>query len=123
LQQKKAFARVAEFARPNEDPATRFAAYFARCVGSFFRGEFPLAQEIAKTYLRQAEADGRDTEAGTARRLLALVLFYQGDLKAARSFYEHALADFVRGRAKTQRIFANNRAERNFSRFCRFQAV
>jgi hypothetical protein len=28
-----------------------------------------------------------------------------------------------RGRAKTPRIFANNRAERNFSRFFRFQAV
>src|ERR1700747_1133696 len=28
-----------------------------------------------------------------------------------------------RGRAKTQRNFANNRAERNYSRFFRFQAI
>ena len=61
----------------------------------FLRGEFPLAQEIAETFLREAEADGRATEAGAARRLLGHVLFYQGDLKAARSFYERALADFV----------------------------
>jgi predicted ATPase len=92
---RAAFARVAEFARPNENPAARFAGYYAQCLGSVFRGEFALAQEIAQTFLREAEADGRATEAGTARRLLGIVLFYQGDLKAARSFFERALADFV----------------------------
>ena len=92
---RAAFARVAEFAKPNEDPAARFAAYYAQCLGSVFRGEFALAQEIAQTFLREAEADGRATEAGTARRLLGIVLFYQGDLKAARSVFERALADFV----------------------------
>ena len=92
---RAAFARVREFVRPNEDPAAQFAADYAQCLGSFFRGEFTAAQEIAETFLRDAEADGRATEAGAARRLLALVLFFQGDLKAARSFYERALADFV----------------------------
>jgi predicted ATPase len=90
-----AFARAAELARPNENPAARFAAFYAQCIGSFFRGQFLLAQEIAETFLREAEADACATEAGTARRLLGLVLFFQGDLKAARSFYERALADFV----------------------------
>jgi predicted ATPase len=93
-----AFARVVELARPNEDPAARFAAYYGQCVGSYFRGEFALAQEVAETFLQEAEADGRATEAGTARRLLGVVLFNQGDLKAARSFLERGLADFVQER-------------------------
>jgi class 3 adenylate cyclase/predicted ATPase len=92
---RAAFARAAEFARPIENPAARFTAYFGQCTGSFVRGEFPRAQEIAETFLREAEADGRAPEAGTARRLLAVVLFFQGDLKAARSFLERGLAEFV----------------------------
>jgi predicted ATPase len=92
---RAAFARAREFARPNENPAARFAAFYAQCLGSYFRGEFSVAQEIAETFLREAEADGRATEAGTARRVLAQALFLQGDLRAARSLLERALADFV----------------------------
>ena len=92
---KAAFVRVGEFARPNESPAARFAAYYAQCIGSFFRGEFSVAQEMAETFLREAEADGRATEAGTARRQLGLVLFFKGELKAAQSFLERASADSV----------------------------
>ncbi len=90
-----AFARVGELAGQKENPAARFAAFYAQCVGRLMRGEFRLAQEMAETFLREAEAGGRATEAVTARRLLASVLFYHGDLKAARSFLERALADFV----------------------------
>ena len=90
-----AFARLAEFARPNENPAARFGAFYGQWISNYFRGEFSVAREMAETFLREAEADGRATEAGTARRLLGLVLFFQGDLKAARSFLERALADFV----------------------------
>jgi class 3 adenylate cyclase/tetratricopeptide (TPR) repeat protein len=92
---RAAFARVAELAGPNEHSAARFAAFYGQWLGSFLRGDFSLAQEMAETFLREAEADGRATEAGTARRLLGFVLFHQGDLKAARSFLERALADFV----------------------------
>jgi predicted ATPase len=72
-----AFARVAEFARPNENPAARFAGYDAQCLGSLIRGEFSVAQEIAETFLREAEVDGHATEAGTARLNLGVVLFYR----------------------------------------------
>jgi len=92
---RAAFARVSEFARPNENPAARFAAHYARCIGSFFRGEFSAAQEMAETFLREAEAEGRATEAGTARRQLGLVLFFMGELKAAQSLLERASADSV----------------------------
>jgi class 3 adenylate cyclase/predicted ATPase len=110
---RAAFARVAEFARPSENPAARFAAFYAQCLGSVFRGEFVLAQEIAQTFLREAEADGRATEAGIARRLLGIVLFYQGDLRAARSFFERALADFVpeRDGGDTRRLDGQASAE------------
>ena len=90
-----AFARLAELAGPNENPAARFVAFYGQFISNYFRGEFSVAQEMAETFLREAEADGRATEAGTARRLLGLVLFLQGDLKAARSLLERALADFV----------------------------
>jgi len=43
--------------------------------------------------------------------------------KPGKSLPLDPLENRIGGRAKTQRIFANNRAERNFSRFFRFQAV
>jgi predicted ATPase len=92
---ENASARFAEFARPNENPAARFAAYDAQCLSNFVRGEFSVAQEIAETFLREAEADGHATEAVRARLNLGLVLFFQGDLNAARSLEERVLADFV----------------------------
>jgi len=100
-----AFARLAELAGQKENPAARLAAFYAQCIGSSMRGEFPLAQEMAETFLREAEAGGRATEAVTARRLLAQVLFCQGDLGAARSFFERALADFVPERDGDARRF------------------
>jgi hypothetical protein len=43
--------------------------------------------------------------------------------RSAGSGGEQRTRSFDRGRAKTQRNFANNRAERNYSRFFRFQAI
>jgi tetratricopeptide (TPR) repeat protein len=105
-----AFARVGEFSGQKENAAARFVAYYAQYLGSFIRGEFPLAREIAETFLREAEADRRATEAGTARRHLGLVLFYQGELKAARSFFERALADFVPKRDGDARVDIDGQA-------------
>jgi predicted ATPase len=78
-----------------ENSAARFVAFYGQCSSNFHRGEFSVAQEMAETFLREAEADGRDAEAGAARHLLGVVSFFQGDLKAARSFLERRLADFV----------------------------
>jgi tetratricopeptide (TPR) repeat protein len=99
-----AFARVGELAGQQENPAARFVASYAQCVGRLMRGEFPQAQEMAETFLREAEVSGRAAEAGAARRLLASVLLYQGDLRAARSFFERALADFVPDRDGDARL-------------------
>ena len=92
---RAAFARVAEFAGPTESVPERFVAYDAQCLRSFTRGEYAEARGLAETFLREAEAERRATEAGAARRMLGLILLHQGELKAARSVLERALADYV----------------------------
>ena len=61
---RAAFARVTDFAASSEGAPVRFAAYDAECQSSFMRGEYNKAQEIAETFLREAEAEGRATEMG-----------------------------------------------------------
>jgi class 3 adenylate cyclase/predicted ATPase len=106
---RAAFARVREFAGPAENPVARFAAYDAQSLRSHMRGEHAQAREAAEFFLREAEAEGRATEAGAARRALGLVCLMQGDLKAARSVLERALADYLPERdAETQFIFGRD---------------
>ena len=103
---KAAFARAAEFAGPAEDASTRLVAYYAQCLRGMVRGEYGQARGIAETFLREAEAEGRATEAAAARRMLGLTLLYQGELKAARSVLERALDDTVSQRnGETQFLF------------------
>jgi predicted ATPase len=52
-----------------------------------------LARETCETFLREAEAEGRATEAASARSMLGLIMLNQGELNAARSVLERALAD------------------------------
>ena len=98
-----------EFAGPAENAAARFAAADAQSLSSFVRGEFRHARETAETFLWEAEAEGRGMEAGAARRMLGLVCLFQGDLKAARSVLERALADYLPERdGKTQFLFGRD---------------
>jgi hypothetical protein len=90
-----AFARVGEFAGLTETAAAPFVAYYAQVLRSMMRGEFWSARETAEVFLREAEAGGRGMEAGVARRMLGMILLFQGDLGLARSLVEQALADFV----------------------------
>ncbi len=92
---KAAFARAGEIAGPAGDAPARFVVYYAQCVSGIMHGEYGAAKEIAETFLREAESEGRATEAGAARRMLGLALLNQGELKAARSVLERALDDFV----------------------------
>jgi len=87
------FARVDEFAGSKEDGSARFEAYLAECMSSLTRGQLRLARETCETFLREAEAEGRATEAASARSVLGQALLNQGELKAARSVLERALAD------------------------------
>jgi predicted ATPase len=88
-----ALARIEDFAGPKENAATRFAAYYAQCQSMFVGGQSHLARERSETFLRAAQAEGRATEACFARVMLGLIMLNQGELKAARSVLERALAD------------------------------
>ena len=106
---KVAFARLSEFEASAESAAARFVALDAQCLRYFTRGEYTEARELAETFLREAEAEGRSMEAGAARRMLGLVLLHQGNLHAARSILEQALADYLPERdAATQSRFGRD---------------
>jgi len=92
---KAAFDRAGEFAGLAEDAAARFVSYDAQCIANVIRGELRLARETAETFLHETEARGLAMETGAARRMLGLVLLFQGDLKAARSMLEQALLEHV----------------------------
>jgi class 3 adenylate cyclase/tetratricopeptide (TPR) repeat protein len=89
-----AYARASEFAGPKDDAVARFVAYYAECLSDFVRGQNRQAREKAETFLREAEAEGRATEAGVARRVLGIVMLHMGDLQASRSVLERALGDY-----------------------------
>ena len=93
-----AYARAGQFAGPTDEAAPRFVAYYAECLTSFMRGEHRQAHAEAEAFLREAEAEGRPTEAGVARRVLGFVSLLLGDLQAARKALERTLGDYVHER-------------------------
>jgi predicted ATPase len=95
---KAALDRVREIAAAAQDPAERFAGYYGQWARSLMRAELISAREIAEAFLREAEAEGRTTEAGVAHRVLGLTYVMQGELAAARAHYERVLRDFAPAR-------------------------
>jgi class 3 adenylate cyclase/tetratricopeptide (TPR) repeat protein len=93
-----AYARAGQFAGPADEAAPRFVAYYAECLTSFMRGQHRQAHAEAEAFLREAEAEGRPTEAGVGRRVLGFVSLLLGDLRAARSALERALGDYLHER-------------------------
>jgi tetratricopeptide (TPR) repeat protein len=93
-----AYARAEQFAGPTDEAAPRFVAYYAECLTSFMRGEHRQAHAEAEAFLREAEVEGRATEAGVARRVLGFVSLLLGDLQAARTALERALGDYIHER-------------------------
>ena len=103
---KAAFARISELGEATD---ARFVACDALCLGKFMRGELRQAREMAEILLQEAEANDRATNAGAARRMLGLVLLYQGDLKQARSVLQQALDGYVPARdGRTQFRFGRD---------------
>jgi hypothetical protein len=93
-----AYARAGQFAGPADEAAPRFVAYYAECLTSFMRGKHRQAHAEAEAFLREAEAEGRPTEAGVGRRVLGFVSLLLGDLQAARKALERTLSDYVHER-------------------------
>ncbi len=100
-----AYARASQFAAPADEAAPRFIAYYGECLTSFMRGEHRQAHAEAEAFLREAEAEGRATESGVARRLLGFVSLQLGDLQTARNALERALRDYV-ARAGSRNAFS-----------------
>ena len=91
----EAYARASRFAGPAHEAAPRFVAYYGECLTSFMRGEHRQALAEAEAFLREAEAEGRRTEAGVARRVQGFVSLLLGDLQASRKALKRALRDYV----------------------------
>jgi tetratricopeptide (TPR) repeat protein len=80
---KTAFARARTLAAGVGDASERFDAYYGLYVGSLVRGELSLARETAESFLREAETEGRMTEASAARRCVGVAGLVQGDFIGA----------------------------------------
>ena len=88
---KTAFARAQTLAAGVGDASERFDAYYGLFVGSLTRGDLHLARETAERFLREAENEGRMTEAAVARRNLSLARLVQGDFIGAEADISEAL--------------------------------
>jgi predicted ATPase len=104
---KAAFDRVREIASPTQDPTERFASYYGRFAWSLMHGELPSTRDIAEAFLREAEAEGRMTEAGVAHRVLGLTCVMQGELALARDHLERAVHDYAPDRDRDSRWLDN----------------
>ena len=86
-----AWARAAELAANRDDFSERSTVRHAQWTLAIVRGELRAAQELASTFLREAEDAGRPVEAGVARRSLGVICYYSGDFLNARIHCERAL--------------------------------
>ena len=91
---KAAFERTSALAARAELPAERFAALYGRFLWSWMRGEFRVARDTAKRFLRDAEGEGRIAEARVAHATLGLACMQLGDLREARIQLELGLGGF-----------------------------
>jgi predicted ATPase len=82
---KTAFVRARTLAAGVGNASELFDAYYGLFVGSVTRGELNLARETAESFLRDAENEGRMTEAAVARRLVGFARLVQGDLIGAEA--------------------------------------
>ena len=86
-----AWARAAELGANRDDFSERSSVRHGQWTLAIVRGELHAAQELASTFLREAEDAGRHVEAGVARRSLGIICYYFGDFLNARIHCERAL--------------------------------
>ena len=86
-----AFARAQALAAGVGDASEQFDAYYGLFVGSLQRGDLVLARETAESFLRDAQNEGRTTEAATAHRNLGTARLFQGDFIGAEANLAEAL--------------------------------
>jgi class 3 adenylate cyclase len=86
-----AWARAAELGANRDDFSERSSVRHGQWTLAIVCGELHAAQELASTFLREAEDAGRPVEAGVARRSLGIICYYSGDFLNARIHCEWAL--------------------------------
>jgi predicted ATPase len=89
---RAALIRARELAAAIEDATERFIIYYGLWQGNVVRCEWGFAREIAETFLREAQREGRTTECGFGRRLLGSTCLWQGDFVEAQANLVEALS-------------------------------
>jgi tetratricopeptide (TPR) repeat protein len=97
---RAAVERAHEFAAPTPGHPDYWSLTYGRFAVSLLRGEFRAALEIAETYLRQAQVEGRPDHAMNARRLLGTVKLELGAFFESRQEFEKLLEDWDEDRDK-----------------------
>ena len=92
-----AWARAAELGANRDDFSESSSVRHGQWTLAIVRGELHAAQELASTFLREAENAGRPVEAGVARRSLGIICYYSGDFLNARIHCERALEECRHG--------------------------
>ena len=95
---RAAWAHAAELGANRDDFSERSTVRHGQWTLAIVRGELHAAQELASTFLREAENAGRPVEAGVARRSLGIICYYSGDFLNARIHCERALEECRHGR-------------------------
>jgi hypothetical protein len=74
-------------------PTIKLAHYpgYGLWIGRLLRDELASAQETAEIFLREANTEGRKTEAAVAGRILGMTCLWQGNFVEARAHLENSL--------------------------------
>ena len=88
---RAAWARAAELGANRDDFSEHSTVRHGQWTLAIVRGELHAAQELASTFLREAEDAGRPVEAGVAHRSLGIICYYSGDFLNAQIHCERAL--------------------------------
>ena len=88
---KAAFERASELVGHDGGGQERFGAYYGRWIVSFTREQLADSLAIAREFLRAAESEGREMEAGAACRAFGLSHFIAGDFRSAQMRLEQAM--------------------------------
>jgi len=87
-----AFGRARKMADGVDEAIDRFSVRYGAWIGGLAAGELRSAREISETFLREAENEGRMSEAAVAARYLGTTCLFQGDLIKAQAYLERALS-------------------------------
>ena len=101
---RAAIERAHEFVAPTPGHPDYWGLMYGRFAVSLLRGEFRAALEVAETYLRQAQVEGRPDHAVNARRLLGTVKHELGEFSESRKDFEELVANWDEERDKQLRV-------------------